>query len=131
MLTISLRHFSSHYVQEIIEVNRDLALFISRVAVLISAGDVIILVADELLDLFFLGFEAEGAESYFQVLEVDHTLAIGIEEVECLPDFSFLNISKFLLVSFGIFLLFAGTRWGAASLLGQLLDRCRWLSVLY
>ena len=45
LFTVSLRHLSSHNVQEIIEVYSHLPLFISRVSVFISMSYVIILVA--------------------------------------------------------------------------------------
>ena len=111
MLAVALRHLGGHYIEEVVEVNSDLALLVPRISVLVSACEVIVLIAYQLLDLLFLRLEAECSQRHFEILQVDAALPVGIEEIEGLFDLSLLGCCQLLLVSFGLCLLLS---WAAS-----------------
>merc|ERR1719449_114483 len=63
-----------------------------------GARSVIVHIADHLLDLFFLGLEAERAHRDLQLLCIDVAAAIGVEEIEGLLDLLLLLLRQLLLL---------------------------------
>ena len=90
LLGVTLAELGGHDALKAGVVDRDESLVV-LLAVLVLL--VVRQVLYQVLDLLFGGLEAESAQSHLQVLHVDNSAAIGVEEVESLADFRFLLVS--------------------------------------
>mmetsp|Transcript_67843 Transcript_67843/g.147829 ORF Transcript_67843/g.147829 Transcript_67843/m.147829 type:complete len:236 (-) Transcript_67843:56-763(-) len=84
VLRVAVQDLVGHHLQELLVTD--------------GAAAVVIDVRDHLLDLLLLGLETQGAHRDLQLLGVDLTRSIGIEQIEGLLDLLLLLLSQLLLL---------------------------------
>ena len=89
------------------------------------------MVAYKLLDFLFLWLEPKSTQCNLKVLQIYHTLTVGVEQIECLLYLGLLDLSEFLLIALRLVLFLASWPGLTGYLLGELLNGLGWLSVLY
>jgi hypothetical protein len=86
-------HFSSHHLEELVEVN--------------GAGSILVDIADHLFNFLLLGLETKSSHGNFQFLGINCAGAIGVEEIK-----SFTNLLLLLLGQFELATLLLATGVG-------------------
>merc|ERR1719342_1670758 len=84
VLRVAVQDLVRHHLQELLVAN--------------GATAIIVHIGNHLLDLLFFGLETQGAHGHLQLLTVDLTRPISVEEIEGLLDLLFLLLGQLLLL---------------------------------